>query len=134
MCSILFCLFKKYQHILFIWKTFFQPGILTNALFEFLNKMHFLQAKIFLHFLHSEEFFSLLTSNSFWLLWTVLEITFSQPTTQLISKQTCFFQVWLRLEWFIFGGQIAEWSKSSLRSWSGPGDREFKSRLQQKMY
>ena len=30
------------------------------------------------------------------------------------------------------GGQIAEWSKSSLRSWSGPRGREFKSRRRQK--
>ena len=39
--------------------------------------------------------------------------------------------------WNIFGrlgGQIAECSKSILRSWSGPGGREFKSRRPRQIY
>ena len=41
-------------------------------------------------------------------------------------------KIFIELE-IMWGGQIAEWSKLSLRSWSGLRGREFKSRHRQKI-
>ena len=109
-------------------QSWFFPDLKVGVTNKFLNLMFFKMKKFIMIIFgwYLKRYYSMIFIRCYYLSSKIYETANIFGIFNLTSS----FQTYLLL---LLGGQIAEQSKSSLRSWSGPGGLEFESRGRQKI-